>query len=112
MENHPKNEGGSQNPPSNERIYAVPMSIAAIVFLIAGALFNAWHPAWVVFPVTAISTHVISSIKRSSFGHYGTMSLAAIVFLLLGFVFDAWHPAWVVFPVTALLAYIREVLKT
>ena len=27
------------------------MSAATIIFLVAGFVFNAWHPAWVVFPV-------------------------------------------------------------
>ena len=47
-------EGGSgeyePDGPSDRRCGFI-MSAATIIFLIAGLVFNAWHPAWVVFPV-------------------------------------------------------------
>ncbi|MDR1766883.1 MAG: hypothetical protein LBR32_00340 [Propionibacteriaceae bacterium] len=32
---------------------------ATIIFLVAGFVFHAWHPAWIVFPIAAILNGVL-----------------------------------------------------
>lgn len=46
------------------RWHGVVMSLATAIFLLAGFLFHAWHPAWVVFPVGGLLCGVIDSIHQ------------------------------------------------
>lgn len=43
-------------------IYGVLMLIATIIFLLCGFLWNAWHPAWVVFPIGGILCGIVAII--------------------------------------------------
>lgn len=40
------------------------MSAATIIFLVAGFVFNAWHPAWIVFPVGGLLCGMVSAAGR------------------------------------------------
>lgn len=46
------------------KYYAVTMPLAAMVYLVLGFLFNAWHPGWLVFPITALVTTAYITLKR------------------------------------------------
>lgn len=46
------------------KYYAVTMPLAAMVYLLLGFLFNAWHPGWLVFPITALVTTAYITLKR------------------------------------------------
>ena len=51
----------------NEHWSALIMSAATILFLLAGFLFQAWHPAWVLFPVAALLSGMVehwSKLKK------------------------------------------------
>ena len=60
-------EGGSgeyePDGPSDRRCSLI-MSAATIIFLIAGLVFNAWHPAWVVFPVGGLLCGMVDAPGR------------------------------------------------
>ncbi|MDR1795149.1 MAG: permease prefix domain 1-containing protein [Erysipelotrichaceae bacterium] len=43
-------------------LYSVTMPLSVCVFLLFGFLYNAWHIAWIVFPVTAIVTSAIVAL--------------------------------------------------
>ncbi len=40
------------------------MMLATAIFLVAGFLFGAWHPAWVVFPVGGILCGVVGNTQK------------------------------------------------
>lgn len=42
------------------------MLIATGIFLVAGFLFDAWHPAWVVFPLGGILCAIVQKLERKS----------------------------------------------
>jgi len=43
-------------------IFGVTMPLAAMFYLYIGLYLNAWHPGWIVFPITAIATTSIMLI--------------------------------------------------
>lgn len=49
-----------------EWVYGITMPLAAMVFLAFGFLKDAWHPGWIIFPITAIlSNGIVEILKRS-----------------------------------------------
>lgn len=48
-------------------VYGVMMPLAAMVFLLIGFVWNAWHPGWLVFPVTAfLATAIVGALKHKN----------------------------------------------
>ena len=47
-----------------EGICGAIMLAAAGIFLVAGFLFHAWHPAWIVFPLGGILRGIVSSLRK------------------------------------------------
>ena len=45
-------------------IEGIIMLSAVAVFLLAGFVWNKWHPAWVVFPIGGILCAIAGEIKR------------------------------------------------
>ena len=46
----------------SDKIQAIIMLIATIIFLIIGFIFGLWHPGWVVFPIGGILCGIVSII--------------------------------------------------
>ncbi len=54
-----------QDEKSFEWVYGITMPLASMIFLAFGFLKNAWHPAWLIFPIAAILTNgIIEVLKR------------------------------------------------
>jgi len=51
-----------------EGISGIIMAVATATFLVFGFCFNAWHPAWVAFPIGAILSGCVSSIIKIARG--------------------------------------------
>ncbi len=49
-----------------EWLYEITMPLAAMFFLFIGFVFNAWHPGWLVFPVTALITYSIETVLEKT----------------------------------------------
>ena len=45
-------------------LFAITMPLAAMVFLVLGFTKDWWHPAWIVFPITAIITSGIEGVRK------------------------------------------------
>lgn len=43
------------------------MPLAVIIYLVLGFVFNKWHPGWVVFPIAALLTGIISSVAERKY---------------------------------------------
>lgn len=62
--------------------------IIVFLYLILGACFQWWHPAWLLFLLIPI-------YYAGLYGGYPV--LVTFLFLLAGFGFGWWHPAWLLF---------------
>ncbi len=52
-------------------VASVVWPLAAVVFLLGGFLFHAWHIAWIVFPVTALLFGAFSAVYSITKGNAG-----------------------------------------
>jgi transcriptional regulator with XRE-family HTH domain len=82
--------------------YAFPYPILVVIaFLIAGFLFNVWHPAWMLFLTIPIYYIVIAMSHAKSFTAKANIFpypiLVFLIFLIAGFGFNNWHPSWLIF---------------
>ncbi|MGI5929312.1 helix-turn-helix domain-containing protein [Pseudoflavonifractor sp.] len=50
--------------PASDRRCGFIMSAATIIFLVAGFVFDAWHPTWIVFPVGGLLCGMVSAAGR------------------------------------------------
>ena len=62
--------------------------IIVFLYLILGACFQWWHPAWLLFLLIPIYYAGL---------YEGYTVLVTFLFLLAGFGFGWWHPAWLLF---------------
>lgn len=60
--NNQSNQNNKIISETNDKISGVIMLSATIIFLIAGFVFDAWHPMWIVFPVGGIMCGIVSTI--------------------------------------------------
>ena len=61
METKPKKQNATV-----EKLNGVIMMIATLIFLLLGFLQDAWHPAWVAFPIGGILCGIVSTIFQES----------------------------------------------
>ena len=45
-----------------DKLSSVIMCSATIIFLVAGFLYHAWHPTWLVFPVSGLICSILESL--------------------------------------------------
>lgn len=79
-------------------------AIVAIIYLVLGACFNMWHPAWLLF--FTIPLYYMPKSQRHPLRMIGHPVMVTLIYLILGFYCHLWHPGWVVFlliPVVHLL---------
>ena len=115
-------------------ICGIIMITATGIFLIGGALFECWHPGWIVFPIGGLICGIVNLVLgsdtmaerrqreerfiRTAARKAGLASAlsgiimlsATALYLILGFVFMLWHPGWIVFPIGGLLCGIVSLL--
>ncbi len=68
-----------------------------LLYLLAGFLFGAWHPTWIIFLLIPLWHSFTEAVRRRNPHIFAYPVLAALLFLCLGFFFGAWHPGWVIF---------------
>lgn len=71
------------------------LTVAA--YLVLGAVFEMWHPGWIVFVIMPALMSVFECIIVKKLGAFVYPLFATTVFLILGFYFDWWHPGWIIF---------------
>lgn len=72
-------------------------SVAVAAFIALGVLFNAWHPAWLIFFLVPVIESLYSAIEKRSANAFAYPLLMTAAFLAVGFCCGLWHPAWVLF---------------
>ncbi|GHU72320.1 hypothetical protein AGMMS49992_08020 [Clostridia bacterium] len=77
-------------------------------YLLAGFLFNWWHPGWLLFltiPLYYTMPDFETMPRRKALMQFPYPVLVTLVYLVLGCLFDWWHPWWILF-LTVPLYYI------
>lgn len=69
----------------------------AVLYVILGACFNAWHPAWLLFLLIPIWDSLVPAILYKKPARVAYPVMMALLYLCLGFFWGLWHPGWVVF---------------
>lgn len=69
----------------------------AVLYIILGACFNAWHPAWLLFLLIPIWESMVPAILHKKPARVAYPVIMALLYLCLGFFWGLWHPGWVVF---------------
>lgn len=71
--------------------------LIVVIYFIIGAVWNAWHPGWLLFLAAPIWASLIEAIEKRNAHCFAYPVLATLIFLCLGFFKFLWHPGWVVF---------------
>lgn len=69
----------------------------AVLYVILGACFNAWHPGWLLFLLIPIWESLVPAIMHKKPARVAYPVIMALLYLCLGFFWGLWHPGWVVF---------------
>ncbi len=71
--------------------------VITVTYIIIGAVWNAWHPGWLIFLLIPIWHTLIDAIEEKDADEFAYPVLATLIFLCLGFFKFLWHPGWVIF---------------
>lgn len=86
--------------------------IICVAYIIIGALFNVWHPGWLLFLLIPLWHSFWEAVRKENAHVFAYPVLAVVLYLCMGFFLHLWHPGWVVFltiPVYySLVSYLAE----
>lgn len=89
--------------------------VIIILYLVMGAVFNAWHPAWLLFLLIPLWHTFIEAVRNRNAYIFAYPVLAALIYLCIGFLMNAWHPGWLIFLTIPLyypsVGYIQSICK-
>ena len=80
-----------------EKIEGAYSLLVVMAYIALGAVFDYWHPGWLLFLTIPIVSSFIEAIFNKNAHDFAFPILMALLFLVLGFYYDLWHPGWVVF---------------
>lgn len=67
--------------------------IITATYLVLGAIFNMWHPGWLLFFAIPLRYIRFNSWKEMLCNPI----MVTLIYLVLGFFFHLWHPGWLIF---------------
>jgi len=77
--------------------FGFPISvIATVVYLILGAVFDLWHPGWIVFLIIPVFDELVKCLTKRTLRYLPVKTLSIIAYACIGFVTQIWHPTWLV----------------
>ena len=89
--------------------------VVAIAFIILGAVWNLWHPAWLLFLIAPIWQTTLLALEKRDARQFAYPVLVTFIYLCLGFFGSLWHPGWVVFLTIPMyypiVNYVRKLYK-
>ena len=95
-------------------VYMVYM-VVVIAFMILGAIWNAWHPGWMLFFIPPIWQTAVMALEKRDARLFAYPVLVVLLYLCLGFFGSLWHPGWIVFLTIPLyyplVSYFRKLYK-
>lgn len=89
-----------------EKVIAISPFFALVVFFLLGFMYDAWHPAWLVFFIIPISA-IVLSIKDGIWHLLTAISpfITTAFFLLYGYYKGVYHPTWLIFLLILFFAF-------
>ena len=90
-------EEHKEKPSILRKIQGVIPVLTALTYIILGAVFNLWHPGWIVFVFMPAVMSIIDCIIFKKLSAFIYPVFIAGIFLIIGFQFNLWHPGWVLF---------------
>ena len=81
----------------NNTITVVISLLISIAYIIIGAVWNIWHPTWILFLFIPLIETIGDAIIKKDANIFAFPVLVTIIYLIMGFYFNLWHPGWVVF---------------
>lgn len=69
--------------------------VVALIYLVLGAMFGLWHPAWLLFLTVPLA--YLPASHRTPLRLLANPVMITLIYLLLGFYCNLWHPGWLVF---------------
>lgn len=72
-------------------------AVISVIYILIGAVWNAWHPGWLLFFLVPIWHSLVMAIYKKKPSCFAYPVFATLVFLCLGIFGRCWHPGWVVF---------------
>lgn len=91
------NEADRKKRKIKDKLTSVYIFLVVVGYILLGALFDLWHPAWILFITIPLFDSFIEAINRKNPKTFAFPVLATVIFLFVGCVYDIWHPTWVVF---------------
>ncbi len=71
--------------------------VVTLIFLLIGALFDLWHPGWMLFLTIPIYYTALGPEGGFDLNRIPFALLVSILYLVAGFAWDLWHPGWIIF---------------
>ena len=72
-------------------------ALVAARYVIFSAIFNLWHPLWMIFLLIPLIESLRDAIRLRNPHRFAYPVLCLLIFFCLGFFMDLWHPGWLVF---------------
>ena len=95
-----KTEPPKAKPAYNWHMFPYPVIVTG-AYLIIGALFNMWHPTWLLFLTIPIYYMLVEVHNAKTFRHKANVFpfpiICVLFYLTLGFDYNLWHPMWIIF---------------
>lgn len=90
-------------------------AVAIFAFISLGALWNAWHPGWLLLLLPPIWQSAITALEKRDARRFAYPVLVSFIYLCMGFFYLLWHPGWLIFltiPIYySLVNYFRKLYK-
>jgi len=71
--------------------------IVTAAYMIMGAVWNLWHPGWLLFFLPPIWHSALMAAERRNAKYFAYPVLVVLIYLCVGLFFNLWHPGWILF---------------
>ena len=78
-------------------IYPSYSILVTIAYVLLGAFFGVWHPAWLLFLTIPCYYMLVEFFEDRDWNVFPYPILCVIVYLTTGFDYGWWHPMWIIF---------------
>jgi HTH-type transcriptional regulator/antitoxin HipB len=82
---------------TRELVAGLTALVCVITYILVGALYQLWHPLWIIFLAIPIAESIVSAIAYRRITKLSYPVIVTAAFLLVGFLTTVWHPTWVMF---------------
>lgn len=80
-----------------EALDSTSVVVITLSYLIFSAIFDIWHPLWIIFLFIPINSTLIHAIYKKNANYFAYPILVLAIYLLFSFIYNIWHPLWIIF---------------